>query len=571
MNIDINPKLNNVRVGAACRIPYAISEDPIKDAPLFTLQSEKIGEDVCIKNGIVSPFFKASDGNSYNLLSEILRRQTAAKSQALIKYYKKSYPLKIIEKIKNFLGIGITYERIESSKVNLIEDNRSIKSFFEKEAGYKYTKENVEKFLKGEIKLPLEKEANEYLDGKLEIVSEPIATPRYYNAKVRDIRNKITFLTEDEKLKYDVLCENISDDEHKEKLDCLLKYEILLKRNEDGISVMDSLYKIIQEERASGIDPSELLVNAIELLYNPALISQSDFEIPEDKKREIAAEIYYRTSKEQGTMPVKSMYEYTRRASKNQIEGIEEWLDSRYGAGTCAAASLEYDLLCNNPAEFFRILERLTSTEKSLIKESRYAGNWDNKVLIRADEEAYVLSANSTVQRAKIKENMPDLNLSFADLTQNRNVIDIIMQSAFMNLASNNSYHSIADTRMGGAANIQYVGNSGLCEIEEVKARQILNNQEYLLIEKTFSNQKELLKILKENLDKNKKVLTNIQARGILGDVLGGHAVIITGYKTNIQGKVLYYIKDSNVEGVLKVVPEEKLLIDLESICISAE
>ena len=325
--------------------------------------------------------------------------------------------------------------------------------------------------------------------------SEPIAHEEY-NAKAYTstltIRTQLT--TADEKKKYNEITAEL-DGKYKKKLDFALKTGILLKNNsDDKSSVLDNLYKILKEERDPGLDGKTLVEECLDIIENPYVITQTCEDIPEEYKTEVLG-IITNLSEDKEVL-AKANYE----------------LDNMH-TGTCPTASVEFDLATKNPAEFFRIVEGLTSpkneayktidmdalSEKTLdavwllenFKTPHQIVNYKQAVvLLKPDKNALI--------RARIQNNHKDKG--------ERSIIDVIMQSTMMQLGSQQTYDSLTDKR---APNSWTMEDGGLIDFEKTYVESIMENKNttsviYQKIDengKLIGHEKDFQTIKKELLD----------------------------------------------------------------------
>jgi len=186
------------------------------------------------------------------------------------------------------------------------------------------------------------------------VCSKPIAqstpSPQFkaqaYTSAV-DVRTSLT--TKDEKKKYNELASKL-DLKSRKNLEYALKTGILLKNNsDDNSSVLDNLYKIMTEERDPGLDKTTILKECLDIIANPYVITQTCEDIPKEYKRAVIGLITNLSE------------------DRNEIEKTNYELDTMH-TGTCPTASIEFDLATKNPAEFFRMVEGLTSKNNATTK-----------------------------------------------------------------------------------------------------------------------------------------------------------------------------------------------------------
>ena len=197
----------------------------------------------------------------------------------------------------------------------------------------------------------------------------------------------------------------------------------------DGSTVLENLYKIAVNERIQGLDSTQILTEVINALDNPFTITQKFGDIPQGVADEISAE----TGKD---FP-KQAY--------NVI------------SSSCVVASMEYNLASKKPAEFVRFAEGLSGSSYSVDKhikisdvsngiaeclwklrefntDSYIEDNWENiNIKIKPDRNAIV--------RARVQSSYKDPG--------ERSCVDVLIQSALLNLGSQNSYDALTDERTG--------------------------------------------------------------------------------------------------------------------------
>ena len=155
--------------------------------------------------------------------------------------------------------------------------------------------------------------------------------------------------TKSEEKKYNELLKELSPN-YRRKLNFALKSGILLKnQSDDKSSVLDNLYKIMKDERDKGLDNITVLKECLDIIENPYVITQTCEDIPYEYKRSVIG-LVTNLSEDKETI-AKANYD----------------LDNMH-TGTCPTASIEFDLATKNPAEFFRMVEGLTSPKNEVTK-----------------------------------------------------------------------------------------------------------------------------------------------------------------------------------------------------------
>lgn len=356
-----------------------------------------------------------------------------------------------------------------------------------------------------------------------------------------NLRTELT--TSDEKKKYKEIIKEL-DGNYRKKLEYALKTGILLKNNsDDNSSVLDNLHKILKEERDPGLDGLTLVKESLDIIKNPYVITQKCEDIPQEYKIPIIGLIT--------------------NLSENieEIEEVNYHLDNMH-TGTCPTASVEFDLATKNPAEFFRIVEGLTSpkneaykvidmdslSEKSLdaiwllnkFKTPHEKINFDKTVIkLKPDENAII--------RARIQNHHRDKG--------ERSCIDVLMQSTMMQLGSQQTYQSLTDKR---APNEWTEDDSGLIDFEKTYVESVMENKNTISViyQKVDENgrfagyEKDFATIKKELLD------TLAMGHNIIigytwpdeenDNKLAGHEITIVDAKVNSKGETIFICQDSD-------------------------
>ncbi len=329
---------------------------------------------------------------------------------------------------------------------------------------------------------------------------------------------------------------SVSDKEMKSLLASLDKKGILdNNESDDGTSVLDNIYKIIKEPRIQGLNSVEIAKEVMKALDNPSSITQKFGDIPDEIQQEIETQTGEKLPEE-----------------AKQVQ-----------SSCCVVASMEYNLAGKKPAEFARFAQGLSSQNYSVEKnikmsdisdgmasglwllrefntESNIANNWEDVSLnIKPDRNAIV--------RARMQASYRDNN--------ERSSLDVLMQSALLNLGSQNSYNSITDKRTGKFN----PDDAGLTDFEKNFVEQVV-----------FETPK--ISVVYQNLDEN-GVLTGYNCKPeetkqhilkslelghnvIIGythmdenkKVDGGHEITIIGYEQDKNGKGYFICNDTDDE-----------------------
>ena len=247
------------------------------------------------------------------------------------------------------------------------------------------------------------------------------------------------------------------------ELENLRKHGILTnKKSNDKTSTLDNLYKILTTDRAAGFDSVTLLTETIGHLNNPYLISQkSDNSV---------------------TSYIESIFNIqgSNRAAKD--------------SSTCTAACIEFDLAKKEPAEFTRFVEGLTSPDLAVEKtidldnlaDKTLDAIWLLNIFEIPHEETNFNKIKTTLKPDKnvlLKVGLNKRNPA-AGSTQ-RNTIDTILQSTFMNVGSQQSYDSLTDRRAGNFK----VTERGLIEYEKTFVESVVRNKNIISVNYQKINQ----------------------------------------------------------------------------------
>ena len=253
------------------------------------------------------------------------------------------------------------------------------------------------------------------------------------------------------------------DLKYRKKLEFALKSGQLLKNNSnDKSSVLDNLHKIITEERDPGLDKVTILEECLDILANPYSITQTCEDIPSQYKRQIVGLI-------------------TNMSDDPKVIAQTEWELDNMHTGTCPAASIEFDLATKHTAEFFRMVEGLTSPKNEVLKDISM-DNLSDKSL----ESVWLLTNFKTPYQAKSYNKAtvllkPDEYAIIRARIQNshrgpkeRSIIDVLMQSTLMQLGSQQTYNSLIDKR---APNSWTQEDGGLIDFEKTYVESVVEDK----------------------------------------------------------------------------------------------
>ena len=349
--------------------------------------------------------------------------------------------------------------------------------------------------------------------------------------------------TKDEKKKFNEISESL-DSKYKKKLEFALKSGILLKNgSDDKSSVLDNLHKILKEERDPGLDGLTILKESLDIIANPYVITQTCEDIPKEYKTQVIGLI---TNMSQ---------------NRQEIRQASYELDNMH-TGTCPTASVEFDLATKNPAEFFRIVEGLTSPKNETYKVIDMDALSDKTVdaiwllnkfktphKIADYNKAVVLLKpdRNAIVRARIQYNHRDKG--------ERSIIDVLMQSTMMQLGSQQTYNSLTDKR---SPNAWTQDDGGLIDFEKTYVESIMENKNTVSVIYQKVDENGRLAGYEKDLSLVKKELLDTLAMGhniIIGytwpdpendNRLAGHEITIVGTKTAPNGETIFICQDSD-------------------------
>jgi len=345
----------------------------------------------------------------------------------------------------------------------------------------------------------------------------------------------------EEKEKYTKILSNL-DKTGRKLTENLLKSGVLLNANSnDNSTVLDNLYKIVTEPRAEGLSSKGILRDTIATIAYPYLITQQFGDIPlEYRQKVINANIENET---------------------NLIKRYEKIMDIDVEhSGTCVAASTEFKLAKQMPAEFARFAQELSSPKMSVEKKIGFDNLADNTI-----NAIWLLNAFEVPFEAKdfngaTLKFAPDKNALLRAQIQTTNKdpyertpLDVLMQSTFMQVGSQQSYNTITDKRAG-----KFNQNSkGLIEFEKTFTESVVFDKNILSV--TYQTVDENAKLIgyETDLATTKKHLIQALNEGenvILGYtetdsnniILNGHEITIVGYRLDNNGKIIFICNDTD-------------------------
>ena len=362
-----------------------------------------------------------------------------------------------------------------------------------------------------------------------------------FNSSNRVLNKRTELASADEKQKYNELLKFV-DKNTKKQLELLLKSGILLNcESNDRSTVLDNLYKMATTPRAQGLSKDGILKDTIDTIAYPFIITQQFGDIPSSyRQRALAA------NTDGETNLVKHF------VAKNDID-VEH-------SGTCVAASIEFNLAEKMPAEFVRFAEGLSSPSMSVKKEIKLRNLADHALdsiwLLNAFEIPY---ETNSFDRALLTF-APDKNAIIRAQIQTtdrdpleRSPLDVLMQSTFMQVASQQSYNTLTDRRLGKFNQ----NDKGLIEFEKTFTESVVEDKSKLSV--TYQTVDENARLIgyETDFDTMKKHLLTALDMGenvIIGYtqvdqnniIINGHEITIIGYKHSPEGKLIFICNDTD-------------------------
>lgn len=363
-------------------------------------------------------------------------------------------------------------------------------------------------------------------------------SPSYNAQRTFNLRTELT--TKEEKRKYSKVAENLNP-ESKKELELLLRSGALLKTSpEDKSTTLDNLYKMATAPRIVGINPKIALAVTINTLAKPESIAQTAEDIPEAY--------------------VESVLRAAQKNPKMKNDEINTDTINVDRTGTCVAASIEFKLAKQYPAEFARFAEGLTSPKMSVDKTIHLNNLADSTLdavwLLNAFEVPYEMNDFNTAKLTLT----PDRNAIIRAQIQNsnrdyyeRSLIDVLMQSTFMNVGSQQAYDALTDKRGGKFSDIDI----GLNDFEKTFVETIVEDKNEISVTYQFIDMDNKLAGREADLDTVKRHILESLATGesvIIGytsvddnnKLIEQHEITIVEAKPGRNGKMIFSCFDSD-------------------------
>ena len=373
-----------------------------------------------------------------------------------------------------------------------------------------------------------------------------------YSSAQNVISTPVTQLrTKEEVQKYQMVLGNC-DAQTAKILPKLLKTGVLLSNNTDDKSTMlDNLFNICSKPRISGLDANGILKETLMTVDNPYLITQKFGNIPN--------QIVGAVIKNENEAVLKQA-EINQANGKPIKEGFIRNQDLDVISSCCVAASIEFNLANKQPAEFARMVSEVTSPKHSISKTVKTENISPNMLeAIWLLDEFNVDYKTKSLDEVKVNIN-PDRNAIIRARIQTvdkdpgeRSVVDVLLQSTFMNVGSQKTYNSLTDMRTG-----KYNPDpKGLTDIEKNLAEVLATGKRKISV--TYQNLDDSGKIIGYECDFKtmKQQITDALNMGenvIIGYtytdknkiVQGGHEITIIGIDKDKSGKEYFVCNDTD-------------------------
>ena len=371
--------------------------------------------------------------------------------------------------------------------------------------------------------------------------AEYAQAPSFKGSSLPNTSFRTALSTKEEKEEYNYLTKRL-DRNGRKMLEMTLKNGILLNNeSNDGSTVLENLYKMASTQRADGMNGDTLIKHTLSAVYDPYTITQRFGDIPQSVKPDVL--------------------DILTDNSKNLIDrkAADCSLDELF-SGCCVAASEEFNLASRKPAEFARFAEGLTSPKMAVQKEIKLDSLSD-----KALDAIWLLNAFEIPYEAKDFKTAtltlaPDKNAYIREQIQERykdplerSPIDVLMQSTFMNIGSQQSYNTLNDKR-GGKFSTE---DRGLIDFEKtfletvvedknitsVTYQKVDENQRIAGYETDYNSVKEQLL---ETLEKGNNIIIGYTMTDENNYITGGHEITIIGAKTDNNGELSFICNDTD-------------------------
>lgn len=303
----------------------------------------------------------------------------------------------------------------------------------------------------------------------------------------------------------------------------------------DGSSVLDNLYKIATEPRFKGLSSSQILKDVLKSIDNPYTITQRFGDIPQKVRDE------YQT-KTGRPFPQKAV---------------------NVASSCCVVASMEFNLAQRKPAEFARFAQGLSSEDYKVEKKLKFANtaggsittalynlrkfNTDSQIHSNfEDYDVTIRPDRNAIVRARVQSSYKDAG--------ERSVVDVLIQSALLNLGSQHTYNALTDERSRSEFNDDITGLSNIEKnvVEEIVFEepkisvvyQQIDENGYLIGYNAEPN--EVKQHILNSLNLGQNVIIGYTHLDANNQVNGGHEITILDYVKDKDGKEYFVCNDTD-------------------------
>ena len=339
----------------------------------------------------------------------------------------------------------------------------------------------------------------------------------------------------DEHAKFNEVSSLVDKRVRKDLQEILKTGKLLSTNSNDNSTTLDNLYKIATTKRVEGLDKKNILEETIKTIKHPFKITQKFGDIPSHLQGQVINEEL---------------------KSGKQISAMD--LDVK--SSTCPAASIEFNLAHKMPAEFARMAEGLTSENISVSKKINVndlsQGLVNTLWMLNEFGTEYKMDDWNTL-RVNLK---PDRNAIIRARIQNtykdadeRSMLDVLMQSTFMNIGAQNTYDSLVDKRIPKYND----DDSGLIDIEKNFAEELATGKGKVCVtyQKIDDNGKlvgyecehdETLAHIQNTLNQGDNVIIGYTYCDKDNNVIGGHEITIIGIESDKKGNKYFVCNDTD-------------------------
>lgn len=346
----------------------------------------------------------------------------------------------------------------------------------------------------------------------------------------------------DEHAKFNEISSIVDKKVRKDLQELLKTGKLLTTSSNDNSTTLDNLYKIATTKRAEGLDRKNILEETIKTIKHPFRITQKFGDIPANLQRQVIEEEL---------------------KSGKQVSAMD--LDVK--SSTCPAASIEFNIAHKMPAEFARMAEGLTSENISVTKKINV-----NDLSQGLVNTLWMLNEFGTEYKMEdwntLKVNLkPDRNAIIRARIQNtykdsgeRSMLDVLMQSTFMNIGAQNTYDSLTDKRTPKYND----DDSGLIDIEKNFAEELATGKgkvcvtyqkidDYGRLAGYECEQEETLSHIQNTLNQGDNVIIGYTYCDKDNNVIGGHEITIIGIETDKKGNKYFVCNDTD-DGISEAI-----------------